>query len=186
MFLVLISMYINLHHRSPYLQHVIEMATSAEWEVRKEAIWVISNIATGGNANQVMSVVEAGAIDAVCRVLSVNDTKMLLVALDAIDQILKTGVAQNCDFLSFVDECDGITAIEGLQEHESDDVYQKAIHIIETYFGADDGAEDENLAPESNGNTFSFGVKNIDDANPAATSFNSQPFGQTTFNFTAI
>ena len=93
-----------------------------------------------------MSVVEAGAIDAVCRVLSVNDTKMLLVALDAIDQILKTGVAQNCDFLSFVDECDGITAIEGLQEHESDDVYQKAIHIIETYFGADDGAEDENLA----------------------------------------
>ena len=91
------------------MQHVIEMATSAEWEVRKEAIWVISNIATGGNANQVMSVVEAGAIDAVCRVLSVNDTKMLLVALDAIDQILKTGVAQNCDFLSFVDECvDGV------------------------------------------------------------------------------
>ena len=166
------------------MQRVIEMAQSSEWEVRKEAIWVVSNIATGGSESQIMSVVEAGGIDAVCSILSVNDTKMLLVALDAIEQILKLGSQENINYLSFVDECDGLTSIESLQEHESDEVYRKAVTIIETYFGADDGVEDENIAPEANGNTFSFGVpqKTVDGAEcPTATA--SQPFGQTTFNF---
>ena len=56
--------------------------------------------------------------------------------------------------------------------------------IIETYFGTEDGAEDENLAPEVNGGTFSFGVpqKNVDEAEcPANGHSNAQPF--TTFNF---
>ena len=102
----------------------------------------------GGTDKQIMSVIEAGAIDAVCSILDVNDTKMLLVALDAVECILKLGSKLNKDYISFVDECDGLAMIETLQEHESDEVYQKAISLIETYFGADDGAEDENLAPE--------------------------------------
>ncbi|KAL7532724.1 hypothetical protein ACHAXR_004801 [Thalassiosira sp. AJA248-18] len=168
------------------MQRVVEMAISSEWEVRKEAIWIVSNIATGGSDKQIMSVVEAGAIDAICSVLNVNDSKMLLVALDAIDCVLKLGMKLNKDYTSFVDECDGLTMIETLQEHESDEVYQKAVMIIETYFGAEDGAEDENLAPEANGNTFSFGVpqKPLDqEAECPATNgnMNAQPF--TTFNF---
>ena len=158
------------------------MSVSLRWPNLQSAIWVVSNIATGGSESQIMSVVEAGGIDAVCSILSVNDTKMLLVALDAIEHILKLGSQENMDYLSFVDECDGLTSIESLQEHESDEVYRKAVNIIETYFGADDGVEDENIAPEANGNTFSFGVsqKTVDGAEcPTA----SQPFGQTTFNF---
>lgn len=159
---------------------VTEMATSAEWEVRKEAIWVISNIATGGTDGQIMSIIEAGAIDSVCSILDINDTKMLLVALDAVDNILKLGVKLNKDYTSFVDECDGLEMIENLQEHESEKVYEKAVNIIETYFGAEDDGEDENLAPEINGGTFSFGVnKTVTEANPAHS--NAQPF--TTFNF---
>jgi len=166
------------------MERVIEIAISAEWEVRKEAIWVVSNIATGGTDKQVMSVVEVGAIDAVCSVLAVNDTKMLLVALDAVDSILKLGAKLNKDYISFVDECDGLSMIETLQEHESDEVYNKAILIIETYFGSEDEAEDENLAPESNGDTFGFGVpqKTIGEAECPANGYsNSQPMA--TFNF---
>ena len=136
------------------MQRVAEMAISSEWEVRKESTWVVSNIATGGTDKQVISVIEAGAIDAVCSILNVNDTKMLLVALDAIECILKLGSKLNKDYISFVDECDGLTMIETLQEHESDEVYQKAISLIETYFGAENGGEDENIAPEVNVNTF--------------------------------
>ena len=120
------------------IQRVTEMAMSSEWEVRKEAIWVVSNIASGGTVKQIMSVVEAGAIEAVCSILNVNDTKMLIVALDAVDCILKLGMALNKDYVSFVDECDGLTMIETLQEHESEEVYQKAVTLIETYFGAED------------------------------------------------
>lgn len=169
------------------LGRVVEMAISSEWEVRKEAIWVISNIATGGTDKQVMSAVEAGAIDAVCSVLNVNDTRMLLVALDAIDSILKLGMKFGKDYHSFVDECDGLAMIETLQEHESDEVYTKAVQIIETYFGAEDEADDENLAPSANGNTFSFGIHQKDleeDECPASGRNNSQPMA--TFNFAAI
>ena len=167
------------------MQWVTEMASTSEWEVRKEAIWIVSNIATGGTDKQIMSVIEAGAINAVCSILSVNDTKMLLVALDAVDCILKLGMKLNKDYISFVDECDGLTMIETLQEHESEEVYQKAIALIETYFGAEDGEDDENLAPEVNGGTFSFGVpqKNIDEVECPANAghSNAQPFA--TYNF---
>eukprot|EP00804_Cyclotella_cryptica_P001380 CCRYP_020616-RA/>CCRYP_020616-RA protein AED:0.21 eAED:0.21 QI:184/1/1/1/0.66/0.5/4/1925/527 len=140
------------------MNHVVNLAMDAEWEVRKEAIWVLSNIATGGTSTQVMSVVECGAIDALCSILKINDTKMLLVALDAIHNILKVGSEHGKNYVSFVDECDGLMEIENLQEHESEEVYQHAIKIIETYFGVDDNMEDENLAPVVDGNTFSFGV----------------------------
>ena len=165
------------------MEQIVQMAESSEWEVRKEATWIISNIATGGSDTQIMSVVEAGAIEAVCSILDVNDSKMLMVALDAIDCILKLGEKLNKSYQSFVDECDGLTAIETLQEHESDEVYQKAVSIIESYFGEDDGAEDENLAPEASGDTFSFGVpKALDDTEcPTSGNMNTQPF--TTFNF---
>lgn len=137
---------------------VVEMAQTSEWEVRKEAIWVVSNIATGGTDKQVMAAVECNAIEAVCSILAVNDIKMLLVALDAVDSILKLGMKLGKEYHSFVDECDGLYMIEKLQEHESDEVYMKAVKIIETYFGSEDGADDENLAPNTDGNTFSFGV----------------------------
>mmetsp|Transcript_45344 Transcript_45344/g.66784 ORF Transcript_45344/g.66784 Transcript_45344/m.66784 type:complete len:84 (+) Transcript_45344:2-253(+) len=56
-----------------------------------------------------------------------------------------------------VDEAEGLAKIEGLQEHENDHIYKKAVEIIERFYG-DDGVENENLAPATTGNTFSFGV----------------------------
>ena len=167
------------------MQRVVELAMTSEWEVRKEAIWVVSNVATGGTESHVMAVVECGAIDAVCSVLDVNDSKMLLVALDAIDSILKVGQKLGKDYNSFVDECDGLRKIENLQEHESDEVYQKSVKIIEAYFGSEDAVEDENLAPLINGDIFSFGVpKNLDasfEAKCPENRLNQKPMG--TFNF---
>ena len=63
----------------------------------------------------------------------------------------------------------------------------KAVHIIETYFGAEDEADDENLAPAANGSTFAFGIHQKDlaeDECPTSGHHNSQPMA--TFNFAAI
>lgn len=171
------------------MARVAEMAEHATWEVRKEAIWVVSNVATGGNKFHVQSVVECGAIDAMCSVLDINDTKMLLVALDALDSILRVGQELGKDYCSFVDECDGLEKLELLQEHQSDAVYKKAVHIIETYFGCEDGAEDENLAPALNGDTYAFGIpqKQLDESfeqECPANGHGSQPFA--TYNFAAV
>jgi importin subunit alpha-1 len=169
------------------MAHVAEMAEHATWEVRKEAIWVVSNVATGGNKFHVQSVVECGAIDALCSVMDINDTKMLLVALDALESILRVGQALGKDYCSFVDECDGLEKLELLQEHQSDDVYKKAVEIIETYFGCEDGAEDENLAPALNGDTYAFGIpqKQLDESFEEECPANgSQPFA--VYNFATV
>ena len=167
------------------MHRLTEMAETAEWETRKEAVWVLSNIATGGKDTQVMAMIEVGAIEALCSILDVNDAKMLMVALDAVDHILKLGMKLNKEYASFVDECSGLTLIEALQEHECEDIYDKAVFIIETYFGAEDEVEDENLAPQVEGGTFSFGIPNAKDVDgdgcPANSQSNVQPFA--TFNF---
>mmetsp|Transcript_25170 Transcript_25170/g.37406 ORF Transcript_25170/g.37406 Transcript_25170/m.37406 type:complete len:554 (-) Transcript_25170:1341-3002(-) len=171
------------------MAHVAEMAEHATWEVRKEAIWVVSNVATGGNKFHVQSVVECGAIDSLCSVMDINDTKMLMVALDALESILRVGQELGKDYCSFVDECDGLEKLELLQEHQSDDVYKKAVEIIETFFGCEDEAEDENLAPALDGDTYAFGIpqKQIDESfeeECPANGHGAAPFA--TYNFAAV
>lgn len=170
------------------MEQVTKMAESATWEVRKEAIWTVCNVATCGNKLQVQSIVECGAIDAVCSVFDINDTKMLMVALDALDQILRVGQEMNKDYCSFVDECDGLEKLEKLQEHSSDDIYRKAVNIIETFFGCEDGTEDENLAPSVHGGAFAFGIsqKQLDDSFEAECPANGSHLPFATFNFTAV
>jgi importin subunit alpha-1 len=50
--------------------------------------------------------------------------------------------------------------IEKLQEHENQQIYEKAVKLLETYFNA--GAEDENLAPQVSANqqTYTFAAPN--------------------------
>ena len=136
---------------------VLKHVENAEWEVRKEATWVISNIATGGRDGHVHGLVELGAINALCSVIESADPKILLVVLEALENILRVGKNASRDYIGFVDECDGLDKIENLQEHENTHVYEKAVFIIETYFGVEEG-EDENLVPTINGDTFSFGL----------------------------
>lgn len=55
-----------------------------------------------------------------------------------------------------IEEADGIDKIEELQKHANEDIYKKAIDILETYFAAEE-TENENFT-NANQNTFSFGV----------------------------
>ena len=162
------------------MQDVLNLSLNAVWEIRKECIWVLSNIASGGSDEQVASLVSLGAIHSLVTVLDMNDTKMTIVALEAIESILEVGDRQGHEYVAFLDESNGISAIESLQEHESEQVYNKALEIIEKFLGVDD-EEEENLAPEVDGDTFSFGV------NPAKLCpTNDNVMQHTTFNFAAI
>jgi len=137
-----------------------QLATSAEWDVRKEASWVISNMATGGTTAHVSKLVEHGAIRPLCDLLDVGEARILMVALDALDAILRSG-NNNVVYLQLIDEASGVEKIENLQEHERDEIYQKSVSMIENYFGGEDcDNEAENLAPtQSNDNaSFSFGM----------------------------
>ena len=152
-------------------QIVVQIVTAmknSEWEVRKEAIWVAYNITTGGNDHHVQALVHFGAIEALCSMLHVPDTKVLILVLDTLENILKVGERQGKAFDCLVDEADGIDKLEDLQKHESDAIFQKAVAIIEKYFQGEE-VENENLAPVSHGNAFAFGAtqKLFEDEDPA-------------------
>lgn len=53
-----------------------------------------------------------------------------------------------------------------LQEHQNEDLYEKAVAILETYFECEEG-DDQNLAPQLAGNQYAFGQ-----AAPQAGGFN--------------
>ena len=142
------------------LQNIVQLAEKAEWEVRKEALWVLSNIATGGQPEHVEGITELGAIRAVVSMLTVPDSKVIIVALDALTAILKVGenLNNNQAYVVLVEEANGVESLEELQEHKNDEVYQKTIGIIEQFFAVED-EEDENLAPSHDGEAFTFGVQ---------------------------
>lgn len=73
------------------LPPLILMLNHRDFKVRKEAAWAITNATTGGNPKQIMYIVEAGAIPPLCEFLAVTDSRMIMVALNGLENILRTG-----------------------------------------------------------------------------------------------
>lgn len=70
---------------------LIEVLTTCDFKTRKEAAWAISNATSGGSDMQINTIVAAGAIPPLCDILRVPDTKVIEVALDALENILRVG-----------------------------------------------------------------------------------------------
>ncbi len=69
---------------------LVELLTTAEFEIQKEAAWAISNATSGGNPQQILFLAKAGVIPPLCKLLSAPDNKVISVALEGLENILKT------------------------------------------------------------------------------------------------
>lgn len=137
---------------------VVEAARSERNPIRKEALWTLINLCTGDHP-PIIPLLNAGGLKPLVDMLTLRvEVDLLLAALDAIDAILKDGLLRPGEgYTRLLEEYDGIRIIENLQDHDSDDIFKKAVKIIEEYFGVEE--EDENLAPSVNENrAFEFGA----------------------------
>ncbi len=142
----------------------MHLLATAEFDIKKEAAWAISNATSGGTAQQIQFLVQAGCIRPMCDLLSCSDPRIITVALEGLENMLKIGEAQKelgganatNPYADAIDEAGGLDKIEELQSHGNEDIYQKAITILETYFEVEDG-EVENLAPAVDGGAYAFG-----------------------------
>jgi hypothetical protein len=127
-------------------------------EIRKEAIWAVSNMLSSASPRQVAMVVELDVIEAMSEALNLTDSGLILVALDAIKQVLRTGKEQGKPYDVYFDECDGVSKLENLQHHSNTKIYERAVELIDDFYGGgEEDLEDENLAPAQSGGFYQFG-----------------------------
>ena len=122
---------------------LVHLLATAEFDIKKEAAWSISNATSGGAPEQIKYLVQQGCIKPLCDLLTCNDPRLVTVALEGIENVLKAGEHEapanggTNPYTAFVDEAEGLDKLEQLQSHSNEDVYKKAMHILETYFGLD-------------------------------------------------
>ncbi|XP_013878949.1 importin subunit alpha-8 [Austrofundulus limnaeus] len=122
------------------LPPLVEALRNGDFKTQKEAVWAVTNFTCGGTAEQVVQLVQSGALEAILDLLQVNDAKVILIILEAINNIFtaagKLGETKKLSLL--IEELGGLERMELLQSHENDLVYQAAQNLIETFFSNDD------------------------------------------------
>jgi len=144
---------------------LIQLLANAEFDIKKEAAWAISNATSGGSSEQIKYLVNQGCIKPLCDLLSCTDARITTVALEGLENILKIGEKEAMatsgfnQYATYIEEAEGLDKVELLQNHQNNDIYEKAVKILETYFAAEP-EEDDNLAPttDSNQHQFQFGT----------------------------
>lgn len=150
---------------------LIHLLSNGDLKTRKEACWAISNATSGGlqKPDQIRYLVAQGCIKPLCDLLGCPDNKIIQVALDGLENILKVGdldkqaAGDAPDAINryalFIEECGGMEKIHECQTNANEEIYMKAYNIIEKYFSDEDENADDGMAQAQGPNgTFGFGA----------------------------
>ena len=144
---------------------LVSLLATAEFGIKKEAAWAISNATSGGTHEQIKYLVDHGCIRPLCDLLTCQDPRIVTVSLEGLENILKVGDEDPGGegvnlYARYIDEAEGLEKIENLQTHHNNEIYEKAVKILETYWTEED--EDHNVAPGAEGGqTFAFGSSKV-------------------------
>ncbi|KAL1543990.1 importin subunit alpha-like isoform X1 [Salvia divinorum] len=125
---------------------LLALLQSAEFEIKKEAAWAISNATSGGTPDQIKFLVGEGCIKPMCDLLVCPDPRIITVCLEGLENILKVGEAEKNQgntrdvnvYAQMIDDAEGLEKIENLQNHDNNEIYEKSVKILETYWLDDD------------------------------------------------
>jgi importin subunit alpha-1 len=156
---------------------LIHLLTNGDFKTRKEACWAISNATSGGlqKPEQIRYLVQCGCIKPLCDLLACPDNKIIQVALDGLENILKVGEMDKeagnqaeegqsqpvNNYALYIEEVGGMEKIHDCQNNANEEIYMKAYQIIEKYF-SDDEEEGQDLAigpTVGQDGTFGFGTQ---------------------------
>ncbi|KAE8712358.1 Importin subunit alpha-1b [Hibiscus syriacus] len=145
---------------------LVSLLQNAEFDIKKEAAWAISNATSGGTHDQIKYLVSQGCIQPLCDLLAFPDPRIITVCLEGLENILKVGEAEkaasggeinNC--AQWIEDAEGLEKIENLQSHDNNEIYEKAVKILETYWLE----EDEETLPSGDATqqNFQFGGNDV-------------------------
>ncbi|KAI8609787.1 importin alpha protein [Chytriomyces sp. MP71] len=159
---------------------LIEILAHGDYKTKKEACWAISNATSGGLAkpDQIRYLVQQGTIKPLCDLLIINDPRIVQVALDGLENILKVGdMDKHMNngvnvYADHIDTAGGVEKIYVLQNHDNNEIYRKSYQIIQKYYSEDE--ESTGLEPEVDQatGTFSFPSSDMNSDQQGGFSFN--------------
>lgn len=150
---------------SGIIEPLVSVLSNGDPKTKKEACWAICNATSGGlnKPDQIKYLVSAGCIKPLCDILSSMDNKIMLVALDGLDNILKVGDMEKVNTMDglnpyalMVEECGGVEYIHALQQHENVEIYKKSYQLIDKYFSDDGEEQDTEMQPDTENGQFMF------------------------------
>lgn len=96
------------------------------------------------------------------------DPRIVTVCLEGLENVLKVGEAEKNlgrsgdvnVYAQMIDEAEGLEKIENLQSHDNNEIYEKAVKILETYWLEED---DETVPPggDASQQGFQFGGSEV-------------------------
>jgi len=155
------------------LPPLVHLLFNGDFKTRKEACWATSNATSGGlqKPEQIRYVVQCGCIKPLCDLLACPDNRIIQVALDGLENILKVGEMDTeageaqgepiNKYALFIEEVGVIEKIHDCQNNANEGIYMKAYNIIEKYFSDEDeqAGEINDLTPQQGQKTFGFGAQ---------------------------
>jgi len=145
---------------------IIELLYSNEYEIIRESVWTITNATTNGSPSQIRHLVENQLLFPFFRLLSYEDPRIVVVVLEGILNILQKGAKEvegtsgENPYISLMEAVHGHEKLQILQTHKNDDIYQKAVYILELYFQAEEVVDFENFQPNELDFNFSGSLEN--------------------------
>jgi hypothetical protein len=121
----------------------------------------LCNLPTGISNQSIIQQMQfhPNTMNAYISLLDVKDVRIVKIALEAVEKTLCAGHELSVDMTDSFETLGGLDTMEELQNHQDNDIYEKAVRILEVYFNAEEEQEEENIAPAtaSTGKEFVFG-----------------------------
>jgi len=140
---------------------VKEGCSEVDYEVRKEALFVIANATFTGKEETIRKGLEKGILKLLVENLENDDSRLLTITLETIKNVLKANkehvllTNQAVDKVSIeFDELGGLNFLERLQSHPNQTVYDLSVEIITNYFGVDETPDQEDFRIPGKGFNF--------------------------------
>ncbi|XP_058730650.1 importin subunit alpha-2-like [Vicia villosa] len=129
---------------------LVSLLQHADFDMKKEAAWATTNATAGGTLKQIKYLVDQGCIKPLCDLLVCPDARIVAVCLEGLENILVAGEAEKSNsedanlYAEMIEDSEGLEKIENLQNHDNDEIYEKAVKLLETYWMEE---KDEVLPP---------------------------------------
>jgi len=114
--------------------------------------------------------VNQGCIKPLCDLLACPDNKIIQVALDGLENILKVGEMDKDSagegqesinrYALFIEECHGMEKIHDCQTNANEEIYMKAYNMIEKYFSDEEEGDAIDPPADQGAGSFGFGTNN--------------------------